>query len=245
MGSGFKDWSPGDVLTAADVDGYLMRQAVMTFADASARDTALSGVLDEGMVAYLEDTNAITVYNGSSWVSVIDSDVLTVDTSNNRVGINDSTPSYALDVTGDINATSDLRIGGTAIGEWTTFTPTWTFGANAITSTATGRYTVVNDIVIVQAYMSFTSAAAGGDLRLTVPSDAAIAALVSNFRTGYGSIFDASLTQSYSIDVYNESASTTVFKFLVGAPGFIVSDTSPFTFVSTDEVFCTIIGQAP
>jgi len=68
MGSGFKDWTAGDVLTAADVDGYLMRQTVMTFADASARDTALSGVLDEGMVAYLEDTNEVTVYDGSDWV---------------------------------------------------------------------------------------------------------------------------------------------------------------------------------
>lgn len=67
MGSGFKDWAAGDVLTAADVDGYLMRQTVMTFADASARDTALSGVLDEGMVAYLEDINTTSVYDGSAW----------------------------------------------------------------------------------------------------------------------------------------------------------------------------------
>jgi len=68
MGSGFKDWTAGDVLTAADVDGYLMRQTVMTFADSSARDTALSGVLDEGMVAYLEDVDQFTTYDGSSWV---------------------------------------------------------------------------------------------------------------------------------------------------------------------------------
>jgi hypothetical protein len=67
MGSGFKDFAAGDVLTAADVDGYLMRQTVMTFADASARDSALSGVLDEGMVAYLEDSDTITVYDGSAW----------------------------------------------------------------------------------------------------------------------------------------------------------------------------------
>ena len=67
MGSGYKDFAPGDVLTAANVDGYLMRQTVMTFADASARNTALSGVLDEGMVAYLEDSNIVTVYDGSAW----------------------------------------------------------------------------------------------------------------------------------------------------------------------------------
>jgi len=40
---------------------------------------------------------------------------LKVDTVNNRVGINDITPSYSLDVTGDINATGDIRIGGAPI----------------------------------------------------------------------------------------------------------------------------------
>lgn len=70
MGSGFKDFTAGAVLTAAEVDGYLMRQTAMTFADASARNTALSGVLDEGMVAYLEDTNSITFYTGSAWIVI-------------------------------------------------------------------------------------------------------------------------------------------------------------------------------
>ena len=146
MGLGFKDWAAGDVLTAADVDGYLMRQTVMTFADASARDTALSGVLDEGMVAYLEDVNALTVYNGSAWVAVIDSDVLTVDTANDRVGINDATPSYALDVTGDINATGQFRIGGTVVGEAVAFTPSWTnlTPGNAVES---WHYVRVNDLL--------------------------------------------------------------------------------------------------
>lgn len=71
MGSGFKDFAAGDVLTANDVDGYLMRQTAMTFADASARDTALSGVLDEGMIAYLEDVNRYTFYDGSNWLDIV------------------------------------------------------------------------------------------------------------------------------------------------------------------------------
>lgn len=70
MGAGFKDFASGAILTAGDVDNYLMRQTVMTFADASARDTALSAVLDEGMVAYLEDTDAVTVYDGSAWNAI-------------------------------------------------------------------------------------------------------------------------------------------------------------------------------
>lgn len=70
MAEGFKDFAPGDILTAADVDDYLMRQAVMRFADASARTSALSGVLVEGMMSYLKDTDTVEVYDGSAWVGV-------------------------------------------------------------------------------------------------------------------------------------------------------------------------------
>jgi hypothetical protein len=70
MAEGFLDFTPGQVLTAAQVDDYLMRQAVMRFDDASARTTALSGVLVEGMMSYLKDTDAVEVYDGSAWVAV-------------------------------------------------------------------------------------------------------------------------------------------------------------------------------
>ena len=69
-GLGFKDFTVGQVLTSAEVDGYLMQQTVMKFADSSARTTALSGVLAEGMFSYLADTDAFEYYNGSAWVSV-------------------------------------------------------------------------------------------------------------------------------------------------------------------------------
>jgi hypothetical protein len=39
------------------------------FADAAARTTALTGVVSEGMISYLKDTNAVEVYDGSNWVS--------------------------------------------------------------------------------------------------------------------------------------------------------------------------------
>ena len=70
MAEGFLDFTPGQVLTAAQVDDYLMRQAVMRFADSAARTTALSAVLVEGMMSYLKDTNAVEVYDGSAWVGV-------------------------------------------------------------------------------------------------------------------------------------------------------------------------------
>ena len=69
-GAGYKLFNTGDVLTAAQVNTYLMEQTMMVFADSSARTTALSGVLAEGMLSYLQNTNAVEVYDGSSWVGV-------------------------------------------------------------------------------------------------------------------------------------------------------------------------------
>jgi hypothetical protein len=68
-GAGFKTFNTGDVLTASDVNTYLMQQTVMVFDDAAARTTALTGVVAEGMLSYLKDTNAVEVYDGSSWVA--------------------------------------------------------------------------------------------------------------------------------------------------------------------------------
>lgn len=68
MAEGFLDFTDGNILTAAQVDDYLMRQAVMRFASAAARDSALSGVLVEGLVAYLKDVDTVTMYTGSAWV---------------------------------------------------------------------------------------------------------------------------------------------------------------------------------
>lgn len=67
-GLGFKSWVAGDVLEAAELNGYLMSQAVMVFADAAARTTALT--FAEGMVTYLEDTDQVEKYDGTAWVPV-------------------------------------------------------------------------------------------------------------------------------------------------------------------------------
>jgi len=70
MAEGYKDWSAGDILTAADLEDYTVKQSVMRFDDSSARTTALSGVLAEGMVSYLKDTDTVEVYDGSAWAAV-------------------------------------------------------------------------------------------------------------------------------------------------------------------------------
>ena len=67
-GLGFKDFTTGEVLTAADVDGYLM-QGVWVFADAAARTAAVTSP-QEGNMSYLKDTNSVEYYSGSAWVAV-------------------------------------------------------------------------------------------------------------------------------------------------------------------------------
>lgn len=67
-GSGFKTFATGDVLTAADTNGYLM-QGVWVFADAAARTAAVTSP-QEGNMSYLKDTNSTEYYSGSAWVAV-------------------------------------------------------------------------------------------------------------------------------------------------------------------------------
>lgn len=68
--AGFKDFVVNEVLASLDVDEYLMKQAVMTFASAAARDAALGAYLQEGMLAYLLDVDRFTSYTSGAWVEV-------------------------------------------------------------------------------------------------------------------------------------------------------------------------------
>jgi hypothetical protein len=67
-GLGFKDFVTGEVLTATDVDGYLM-QGVWVFASAAARTSAVTSP-QEGNMSYLKDTNSTEYYSGSAWVAI-------------------------------------------------------------------------------------------------------------------------------------------------------------------------------
>ena len=91
-GLGFKTFTTGEVLTAADVNGYLM-QGVLVFASAAARDAAITAP-QEGQACYLKDTNAVLTYSGSAWVAVGGSsplttkgDLYTFSTSDTRLGV--------------------------------------------------------------------------------------------------------------------------------------------------------------
>lgn len=68
-GLGYKEFATGDVLTAADANGYLASQVVMVFASAAARTSAIASP-QEGMISYLKDTNSTEYYSGTAWAAI-------------------------------------------------------------------------------------------------------------------------------------------------------------------------------
>lgn len=64
--AGRKVFTSGEILTAADVNSFLMDQSVMVFADSTARGSAIPSP-SEGMATYLQDVNQLQVYDGSQF----------------------------------------------------------------------------------------------------------------------------------------------------------------------------------
>lgn len=139
-GAGYKLFNTGDVLTAAQVNTYLMEQTVMVFANATARTSALSGVLAEGMVSYLQDTNALEVYNGSAWVGAGSAGDIEGVTAG--VGISGGGTSGTVTITNSmataIDAKGDLIVGTGADTFSRLAVGTNGFGIVADSATATG-----------------------------------------------------------------------------------------------------------
>ena len=74
-GLGRKVFQVLEQLGAAEVNGYLMDQSVMVFADSAARTAAIP-TPSAGMVTYRIDANVIEFHNGSAWVNLVSSNEL-------------------------------------------------------------------------------------------------------------------------------------------------------------------------
>ena len=68
-GLGKKVFEANEVLTAADVNGYLMDQSVMVFANEAARTTAIAAP-SAGMLTFLVDVAQVQVYDGTDWTQI-------------------------------------------------------------------------------------------------------------------------------------------------------------------------------
>jgi hypothetical protein len=64
--AGFKTFVAGEILTAADVNSFLMGQAISVFADATARNAAITSPV-EGQFAFRKDDDVLEYWDGSAW----------------------------------------------------------------------------------------------------------------------------------------------------------------------------------
>ena len=110
-GLGFKTFTTGEVLTAADVNGYLM-QGILVFASEAARNSAITSP-QEGQFAFTKDNNSLWYYTGSAWVaSGATGDIEGVTAG---VGISGGGTSCTVTITNDmattITASGDIVVG--------------------------------------------------------------------------------------------------------------------------------------
>jgi hypothetical protein len=66
--AGYRTFTAGEVLTAANVQNYLQDQVIPVFAN-NAAATAVMTAPAEGQFRFLKDTDAFEVFTGSAWVA--------------------------------------------------------------------------------------------------------------------------------------------------------------------------------
>ena len=145
-GLGRKVFTAGDVLTASDVQNYLMDQTVMNFAGTAARSSAIATPTD-GMVTYNQTNDSLEAYNGSAWIGVSGLQLIkkqTIGTGVSSVTVTGAFSAtyenYKIVITGGTASAAGnigLRMGATTSGYYTSLIYTAFGGSTIAASNAT------------------------------------------------------------------------------------------------------------
>jgi hypothetical protein len=252
-GLGFKDFVTGEVLTAADVDGYLM-QGIWVFADATARDAAVTSP-QEGNFAFLKDTNVTTYYTGSAWTNLdttgmVNPMTTTGDTIYSSSG---STPArLGIGTTGQVltvaGGVPTWATAGGASYTYTAFTPTWT-NVTVGNATVTARYVEIDKFI--HFYVNFTlgsTSSVTGRIRMDFPvaiKDLAAAESanlhIEFYDTGTGPVLGYHfIPVPGSPNTFEAAALNTAGTY---AAISVTNATVPFTWASTDQILISGIYE--
>lgn len=205
-GLGFKDFTTGEVLTAADVDGYLM-QGIWVFANATARDAAVTSP-QEGNSCYLKDTDVIQVYSGSSWVVksggssplTTKGDLYTYSTTDTRIGVG----ANGTVLTADSAEATGLKWGAAPSPSytWTSFTPTMSQNVSVSVTNQGSAYAIVGDVVFVYLALSVTGTGSANEqvgVALTSPITSQADYGNYDIQCGVGNFYDYSANLRYPL----------------------------------------------
>lgn len=183
------------------------------------------------------------IWDGSVWKAYgasLSPTVLKVDSTNTRVGINNQSPAYTLDVTGDINASSALRIGNNTVGTSETFTPTIvgsTSGSVTLgNGTLVGYYYRVNKMVVVNYTLTWGSTTTTNCVGLWLFSVPLGNALRGN---GFGRILDAGNTYYRVTGIAGSNKAV----FQATDTGSEVQNTIPMTWANGDVLNATFVYE--
>lgn len=222
-GAGYKLFNTGDVLTAAQVNTYLMQQTVMVFASATARNTALSGILAEGLVCYLTDTNDFQIYDGAAWQSYGSGDI---------TGVTAGTGISGGGTSGNVTITNSMATEITAAGDIIVGTGSGTFDNLPIGTTGQvlTADTTVSPYKVKWASASSTPSFVGCRVRLGSNlsiSDATVTAITWNTETFDTDGFHSTSSNTSRMTIPSGKAG----KYLVTAQLFMtMNDTKQLIF---------------
>jgi hypothetical protein len=143
--AGYRTFTTGDVLTAAQVQYYLQNQSIMYFADAAARDAALTApIRQEGMFAYLADTNTTVYFDGTTWQSFGTGDVTGLTAGPGITILNPNGPVPTISISTNATLTSPKETANiSAVAATGAITlDVLTAAVNIRTANATGNWTI-------------------------------------------------------------------------------------------------------
>jgi hypothetical protein len=144
--AGYRLFTTGEVLTAAQVQYNLQNQTIMYFGSAALRDAALTvGTVQEGMFAYLADTDSVTFYNGASWVTLSTGGDLTAITAGNGITVTNGTgpvPTIAISTGAALTSPEEVFTTSGTAANGAINIDTLTSAVSIRTTSASGAYTL-------------------------------------------------------------------------------------------------------